>query len=503
MNAKILITISARRVTMGLYLGRQLREVRGSANDDAARMAFATLLAAHPRVPVYLMADVVEEDFRSETLPHVTGRARAEMVARKLGQFYRATPYRAAWRQGRAADRRRDDQYLFLALSSPELLRPYLDTIETQRAALAGIYLLPVVSQALIERLKPAVPGVLLVSQQGGGLRQSFFLDGKLRISRLTPFEPSDEQSLDQILADEIGKSRLFLYNSRLLGRDAPLEAWVLDPAGGLHGACAHVPAEAQFRCRTIGGETLRKAIGMGDGQGLLQDMDVAFLCLLGREPPACSLAQAPQTRGFAHLQWRRGLHWFAGGVAAAALIGGVYNLFLYSDYQERATGARREAATLRASYDEQARSFPSAPTSADNMRKAVETVDSLRAQARTPEAAMRVVGKTLAAYPMVQLNKLVWRYGLDRAPGARLQEETELSAEIRPFDGDYRGALRLIENLAQNLRRQPGVADVRVVELPVNLDSKADLSGNTLDSPDAGTSTAQFKLAVSMGRAG
>ena len=341
MTAKILLNVSARRVTMGVFAQRRLSEVRGFANDDAARTAFAALLAAHPRTPVYLMTDVVEEDFRSETLPHVMGRARSEMVARKLAQLFRSAPYRAAWRQGRAQDKRRDDLYLFLALNSGDLLRPYLELIESRHAPLAGIYLLPVVSQALVERLKPEVPGVLLVSMQGGGLRQSFFLDGRLRISRLTPLEASDTRPFDQTLAEEIEKSRLFIYNTRLFSRDAPLQVWVLDPAGALLGACEGLPAEANFSCRALGLDAMAKAFGMAAAD-LPQDMDAMLLCLLGRHSPECSLALPTQTRGFAYHQWRHAVYAGAAAIAALAVMWGGYELYAHGDYRDRAGAAHR-----------------------------------------------------------------------------------------------------------------------------------------------------------------
>lgn len=517
MPAKILLNISAHRVTMGLFAQRRLSQVQSFPADERAWAAFGNLLAAHEHTPVYVMADVVEEDFRAETLPHVRGRARRAMVARKLGQFFRTAPYRAAWLQGRSSgrpgDKRRDDQYLFLALNSPDLLRPYLETIESRRAPLAGIYLLPVASQALVERLRPQAPGVLLVSLQGGGLRQSFFVDGKLRISRLTPFEAAPEQSVGQLLADEIEKSRLFLYNARLFSRDAPLQAWILDPAGTLQAAASALVAEPNFSWNILGRDALVKVFGM-PAADLPQDMDALLLCLLGRHPPECSLALPRQTRGFTYHQLRYALYGVAAGLALLALGWSAYNLYARADYQERSQLAHNEAAELRAQYADAARRFPAAPASAENMRAAVEVVQELHAHARTPEAAMRAIGQVLAAYPNVELSRLVWHYGTGKSgelsAGAPSnagafqgwQETAEVSGEIRPFDGDYREALRLIEHLAQSLRAQPGVAEVRVVALPVNLDPKSGLSGNTSDAPRAGAA-AQFRLALKLGRAG
>ncbi len=518
MSAKILLNVSARRVTMGLFAQRRLSEVHSFPADERAWTAFGNLLAAHERTPVYVMADVVEEDFRAETLPHVLGRARREMVARKLGQFFRTAPYRAAWRQGRGSGRaggkRRDDQYLFLALNSADLLRPYLEIVESRGAPLAGLYLLPAVSQALVERLAPRAPGVLLVSLQGSGLRQSFFVDGKLRISRLTPFEQVPEQSLGRLLADEIEKSRLFLYNTRLFSRDASLQVWILDPGGTLWAAAGELGTEPNFGWSVLGREALAKAFGM-PAPDLPQDMDALLLCLLGRHPPECSLALPRQTRGFVYHRLRHGLYGLAASLALLAVAWSGYNLYARSDYQDRAVRARGEAVRLQAQYEDAARRFPAAPASAADMRTAVEAVQALRAHSRTPEAAMRAIGQTLMSYPNVELSKLAWHYGADKAGdrGAGIasagdagfagwQETAELSAEIRPFNGDYREALRLIERLAQSLRAQPGVTEVRVVELPVNLDPKAGLSGNTSDAPGAGAA-AQFRLALKLGHAG
>jgi hypothetical protein len=515
MAAKILLNVSARRVSIGVFAQRKLAEVQSFPNDDSAWMAFGRVLALHEGAPVYLMVDAVEEDFRSESLPHVFGRARREMVARKLGQFFRTAPYRAAWRQGRSRDKRRDDQYLFLSLNSTDLIRPCLEVIEARKAPLAGIYLMPTVSQALVDQIKADTSGVLLVSLQASGLRQTFFHEGRLRISRLTPLEASGEAATARAFAEEIEKSRLFLYNSRLLSREARLRVWVIDPAGVFGNLCSEVPQEANLACAMLGREDLARAVGLSP-RDVPQDTDALLLCLLGRHPPPCSLAVPRQTRGFRLHQMRLATFAAAASIVVAAALWSGYHLYARSDYLARAAAARVEAGQLQLKYDDAARHFPAAPASAEDMRKAVEVVGMLRKYVRTPEALMEVVGRTLASYPKIQLVKLNWRYGAETGEGANQPpsgpaqstpaqwvETGEVEAEIRPFDGDYRAALALIERFAQSLRAEAGVADVRVIQLPVNLDPKVGLSGNTQDILDARSASAQFKVALRLGRSG
>ncbi|MHB8760525.1 MAG: monoheme cytochrome SoxX, partial [Thiobacillus sp.] len=63
--------------------------------------AFHRIIARNAGLPVVLVADTVEEDYRSEILPHVQGRARAELLGRKLRQVFRNARFTGAWRQAR------------------------------------------------------------------------------------------------------------------------------------------------------------------------------------------------------------------------------------------------------------------------------------------------------------------------------------------------------------------------------------------------------------------
>lgn len=487
MPARIVLNLSARHVTWGVFRAGRLAQVTRLPNDGSAQATFLQLLASHPRRPVYVMLDVVEEDFRAETLPHVWGRARREMVERRLAQHFRTTPYRAACRQGRVGGRRRDDQYLFVALTSQDLLRPWLGLIASQGTPLAGIYLLPSVSEALVARLD-GQGARLLVSLQGGGLRQSLFVDGHLRISRLTPLEDTSPATLERLLPEEMEKSRLFFYNARLIAREVPLVAWVLDPTGELAAACRRVPPEPGFRCEAVGAERLARAMGLPESR-LPRDMDALMLCLLGRHAPACNLAQPQQRQGFVQQRLQLTAYGLAGGIALAGVAYAGAAFYQRQDWLEQAARARAEAQAVHARYEAVTRTFPAAPASAGQMRAAVEAAGLLSAQRRTPETALRLVGRVLPAFPSVELTRFTWKSEIPPA------EQVELAAEIRPFDGDYRAALVLIQRLADSLRSQPGVKDVNVVELPVNLDPRAPLAGNTAEAPES--ASARFRLAL------
>ncbi|MBT9613670.1 MAG: hypothetical protein IV108_10445 [Burkholderiales bacterium] len=507
MSTKILVSLSARKACFALFDRNGLTGFTAYDNDDRALHAFGDLLARHRDVPVYLMVDTVEEEYRTELMPHVWGGARREMSKRKLAQLFRTVPYRAAWLQGRdtGAGKRRDDVYLFLALNSGDLLRPYLDLIHSRRAPLAGIYLLPQVTQALASRLKCATAGVLLVSRQQGGLRQSFFLQGRLRISRLTPLDPLGEPATAESYAAEVEKSRLFLYNSRLLPRETRLTVLILDADEGLAQVSNLLSQDATFHCQRIGFEQLRAALASAPND-LPRDPEALHLFLLGKYPPQASLAEPRLTGDFTSHRLRAGLYAASAVIAVAALMWSGYNLYRGYANQRATQDAIADTTRYRNQYAEAAKQFPATPVAAEHLRQAVEFTDQIKKFQRTPEPFMQLLSQVLSEFPQIELNRLDWRYASttatpqssagDVSPSA-WQQQGEIEAEIRPFTGDYRAALLLIERFAASLRAQPNVAGVTIVKLPLNLDPASTLSGSTQDSTDAKPGAAQFKLGI------
>src|SRR5690606_36804608 len=105
--------------------------------------------------------------------------ARREMVGRKLNQLYRNTPYRTAHFINRDPNKRKDDRFLFVALTQVEFLQPWINQIQANQSPLVGIYLLPMVSQHFVRRMKLMSPHLLLSERLSSGLRQTYLHNGR------------------------------------------------------------------------------------------------------------------------------------------------------------------------------------------------------------------------------------------------------------------------------------------------------------------------------------
>jgi len=82
-------------------------------------------------------------------------------------------------------------------------------------------------------------------------------------------------------------------------------------------------------------------------------------------------------------------------------------------------------------------------------------------------------------------------------ADATALYEVGFVTAEIAGFSGDYRAALNMVNRYVANIKADARVANVEVLQEPVNVSSFADLQGSTADEQSTQKPPAYFKLKV------
>ena len=195
-------------------------------HDDEGRAAFSKYIGHDPRIPVHLMVDLVEEEFRNETMPHVLGPDRSALIERRLSRAFPSTPYRYLDIQGREKKKgRRDDITVLIGITEPDIITPWLDILRKMKVSLAGIFSLPLVSTPLLKTLDAISPATLMVSwQSASGLRFSFFSGRHLKISRMAPVPDPEPEKYADLFVVELERTRSYLSSLRLMPRDTPLQ---------------------------------------------------------------------------------------------------------------------------------------------------------------------------------------------------------------------------------------------------------------------------------------
>jgi hypothetical protein len=517
MADKLLICVNAEQSMVSVSHNGKLGACQSFRNDDEGTQSFDRFVAGLKSMPALVMVDVIEEDYRFELLPHATGRDRAELVSRRLRQLYRNTAFCSSWAQGRDSGKRRDDQYLFFALTNPDIVNGWLGILRAHELPVVGVFLLPIVAQALAQKLAPATTNLLLVSSHVSGIRLTFFRQGNLRISRLTRVEIADSRGR-AAYTEEIANTRLYLHALRVMTLDEHMNVLILDRDGSLAGLEQSVAREVSNAQATL--LTVADIVGgTGVPEAIVRDVpDALYLHFLGQHPPLGNLAPEPITERFQIYQLRRALYATAGIIGTFTFAWAATNFYRIYDLRSQQALAASQTAEQQRRYQEVTRGFPAIPTSADNLVHTVQVAEQLKTAKRNPEPAMIALSRALERFPSVWLKGFGWKYAVrdfdtggttrsgntastatPAATGARSlrRQSAYVEAEIRPFAGDYRRALDEIASFAETLQQDPVIADVEVVELPLNVSPTMALSGSTTEATIRATS-APFKLNVS-----
>ena len=520
---KLVLCATAHSLLAGLWHVGKLQGSQVFANDAAGHDAFTEFLQQYATTPIYLIADAVEEDYRLESVPHTTGAAKRELTLRKLNQFYRGLEYRTAHFINRDKDKRKDDKFLFVALNNADFLQAWVTVIQAKGAQLVGVYLLPMLSQVLVRQLKLMAPHILLCEKLSSGLRQTYLHNGRLRMSRLVPNVPTAANQLGYFYLVETEKTRLYLISQRFISRETPINLVLASIDGATQHISQGISQEQGIECSDINLSQLAKHFNLS--ASLVQKMpELLHMQLLASGHEVDNLAPEGLTKQyqFSRLKHSIKIVTLAIGIVGFCVAGLVLKQGL--DHKSALNQAIQDTTIQQHQYDEVAKNFPVTSISAADLKTAVELDKALTSYPKSPRRVMLVVSAAMEQSPEIQLDRLRWALTSDinikdedklistpvplnesqanPAPQpitdhTKLSELGFITAEISGFKGDYRGALNSVHNFVTALKADNRVAEVDVLQEPVNVSSYVNLQGSTTDEQATQTQPALFKLKV------
>lgn len=489
-----ILFLSASGVVACLRSRQGLAVVGRFLADEEGFAQFEQYLAAPPNSPLYLVADLIEEEFRVETVPHVLGRDRRSMIERKLAQFFRATPYHHAEVQSREQSGRRDDRVLFSAITNSEPLRPWLALILAKKSPLAGITSAPLLCPAqAAHHLQRTRPHLLIISHQPhSGLRQTYLRDGRLHFSRLTEYIPAPEPEqfdfLPTTLIEECFQTRHYLERQRFITHQQILEILILAEPGELKRFQQMDADSPLIRVQIHDLELTANSLGLPTGT----DLGIA------------SLAQARIRRGtglpnhyapasILRYNYIRRFRTVLFAATASLVLASIFSTSLLFTAgrldQVKQQTLRQESRLVEENVAEHRRNFPAIPVSAEDLKNTVQTLDTLR-RLPSPTPMLALVSRALAGSTELQIRRIVWSLaaqepvpGGTEPPVANLASpasnallpaltvgKSQITAlvdgTIHPFSGQ-RAAQETLQHLIATLTANPGVT-ATLLELPL-----------------------------------
>ena len=514
--------VSADRATIYQARGGGIEHAYVFSADEQGRAQFNRYLEETAKAPIYVLVDVVEEEYRQDVIPHVRGGDRRSVLERKHARLFRGTKYCHSIIQGREIDGRKDDKVLLTAITKPDIVSPWVDAANDLKVPVAGIYSLPILSQLLLKKIGATGNNVLLISMQSAsGLLQTFFRDKQLKISRLAQMPRIGSVPYASHLMGELEKLRRYLNSLALISREGPLEIYILS-----HG---ELLGELETHCRDTEDEKfylvdvadLNQRLGVSESFKSIY-AEPAFSQLLLDAAPANHYALDEETTYFSLHRMRGALY----AASALLLLGGIswsgFNFLQAVSLKQQALDAEEKANFYQIRYEARREGLPPTPVEPRDIKTAVEIVEELRYYKSSPLGVMKVLSASLQLYPQTELDRIKWLSSSD--PGASVDRNTRndrnnehatiekspqythyniavIDAHFSDFSGNYREAIALVDRFAETLKTQAGVHGVEILSYPLDVQSGANLTGVATDNDNEAEARFTLKLVLGLSR--
>ncbi len=540
-QAKIILCASNTGLTAGTWLGRHLQNTQHFNKDEPGLAAFNVYLKSHTHTNIYLIANALDEDYHLEMLPHTSGKTRAELLERKLNQWSRHTDYKAAHFIERATDQRKDDRFLFIALNNTSFIQGWIDAINSAETPLVGIYMLSMISEMMSEMIsgmiaqtiarKPKLltSHVLLCETVNAGFRQSYLHNGQLQMSRMLPMKDITPNQLSAFYATETNKTRRYLQSQRLITAETTLNLVLLTTEN--HQEIAQLLDQAldqpsHTSCIFFDAYRLAKTL-MANPDLIKLNPELLHMQLLANGNFPSNLAPPALTKTYQLNKFRHIIQLSSGIIAGFGLLMAGFFWYQTLSLNAQIKSVSVETAQQQYLYQQVSQTFPATSIATTELKSSVDLAKTLLDHTKTPERLMQVLSAALDQQPQIELMRLRWVLsnnsninddaadsGGGNESGAvrpvtktlttqelpisdpfTLLEIGFVNAKINDFTGDYHAANISVTHLMARLKSNPDVAQVLLLQAPINESSLANLQGNTNEQSTAERPPALFKL--------
>jgi len=461
---------------------------------EKGREEFKQYLQKSPKVNSRFLVDVIEEDFRRITIPHVGLQDRKAVIQRQTERYFRnSRQYSYSEYQGRDELGRRDDTILISALTNPEMVTSWLEILGEEGIPICGIYSLPIVSKKILGRIDAKHGHVLLISQQvSSNVRQTYFINGQLITSRSATLNLEDE-SYGKFISDEIDQTSRFLTNKHFIGFDEVLHIHIIaspEHMDSLGKECPETPlrhiqihelSEVEKKVETQG-------ISGPFGNGIFAQLCMEDRFMRSHYGDSSDFKNCNQER------LRKSFVFSSVALVVLAVILAVVQLIDMNKMQQQETFFKQQQREIQLAYDQELKAFEPELAMAQVMKSTVDVVHKIQEKRKvSPQLFFIWLSRILdmSQFSLLRMVEIKWNVNvavdpdndfINRKVPAQLSNGTLINEVLIkglvPIQAiQIREATDQINLLAGTLRKQENVQSVFIQKLPVDTRSSANLS--------------------------
>tara|TARA_R110002074_G_scaffold145034_1_gene293244 strand:- start:104178 stop:105719 length:1542 start_codon:yes stop_codon:yes gene_type:complete len=192
-----------------------------SSNPDFKKK-YESLFTRYKNVEVTIFLDLIGEEYKHESIPHVSGKDREILLDRKQQSLFPTSDL--VWKKHikREKTGRKDDVYLMMGIQLPKMVKDVFGLLVKNKYAVSGVYSMSILETVLQKALSSfhqylVVSRVLGRQKSDRSYRQTFIKNEAIVISRVTRAKGDDtEEALDSLIS-EIERMHHFLNGSKHL----------------------------------------------------------------------------------------------------------------------------------------------------------------------------------------------------------------------------------------------------------------------------------------------
>lgn len=487
---KRLFYFTGYRLSVLHWKGRSLAGSSSFEPTDEGLAKFRSYLQQTEKIPGKFLVDVIEEDFRNESIPHVGARDRKAVVSRLLDRYYRSSQeFSYSEIIGRTRKGRKDDIVLLGAMTNPQLIRPWLNIIDECEVPLSGIWTLPIVSKKLLKTIKATSGVVLLVSQQvNSNVRQTLFRDGKLISSRQSIInqDMKDISGIGELAAPEVNRTIDFLRAQNLVGADEAINLHIIGSDEQLVSLEQYFKEDERQTVTIHRIAELHKKLGI---EGVSEKFSNGLFAWL-------SLGQNSLR---SHYGSQKSFQRYHNKLAAAALyafsllviISGVLmteaNISDAMEYERSITLLKQEENNYKEIYSKKFKDFEGVFQNAGVMNSAVDLSERIKLNSDTsPLDFLISLSKILEGEDRdLHIDKIEWEAISINEKNNKVitanftgkqpvDHYAVVTGRIDVPESHYRESVNRVQNIINRIKQSPRVKEVEVLSMPVDLRSES-----------------------------
>ena len=487
------------------WSGRRLASSVYFEPDEQGLDLFSSYLRSFRSEPVRLLVDLIEEEFRQVRVPLLRGSDRQAILDRNFAKYFRTSEYRFAISQSIEKKTRKEEKLLLIGLTNQYLLEPWLKIIEETRTPLSGIISLPLLSEDYVKEFGSEHRAIIVVSQQvPSNLRQSVFVEGKLVLSRLVPIASFYQGDYASDVLRDVESTQRYLISQRIVERSEMVAVHIVTNKRHFEKLTQRSENESNFdfKIHEINELLEREKIEVPDEQ----DFSSSLYCYMASKKLALNhYARSGERRYFQH--HRAGLALRAASIALLSIGMGIAATGAVKGwlYQETIAETALIEQKYQAKFNQLSENRIDSTTSTTSMQHIVQTVDIIRNQyLRDPEELMVLISDDISIFPDIRVKNIDWfvsdysnssstkdvTWGkprkaartVDRSKPQPIKgyfEIAQVEGEFLNFDGNYRYALSVVDDLEKTMAESGKYYSVEITKRPLDIESDNRLSGN------------------------